>query len=304
MDYQSIIREIAREVKIYRSEGEAASYIPELARVNPEKFAIHLLTVEGEEFGFGDYTEKFSIQSISKVFTLAQVISMIGEKIFERVGVEPSGSPFNSIIQLEYEKGIPRNPFINAGAIVVADTLVTLLDNPKEDFLDFVRKMSCNENINFNENVARSEKETGFLNISLANMLKSHGNLHNKVEDVLDFYFYQCSVEMSAAELSHAFFPFANYGKSLKCTNEILTKSQVKRMNALMLSCGFYDESGEFAFEVGLPGKSGVGGGIAALYPGNFSVTVWSPRLNEKGNSVMGMKALELLTSKTGYSIF
>lgn len=304
MDYSRILSEIKKEVIVYKSEGKVASYIPELSGVNPEKFGIHILTITGEEFSTGDFAENISIQSISKVFSLAHVISLIGEKIFDRVGVEPSGSPFNSIMQLEYEHGIPRNPFINSGALVVADALVSLLDSPKQDFLNFVRKMSCTEDIHFNEKVATSEKNSGFLNYSLANMLKSHGNLKNNVEDVLDFYFHQCSIEMSCKTLTYGFYPFANKGKGYNCKQHILTQSQVKRINALMLTCGFYDESGEFAFEVGLPGKSGVGGGIAAVHPGIFSVAVWSPRLNSRGNSVLGMKSLELLTSKTGLSIF
>lgn len=303
MNYKVILQEIYNESKKLQTQGKVTSSIPELAKVNPDKFGIHLTTIEEEDFGVGDSNEKFSIQSISKALTVALAFSFLDEKIWERVGVEPSGSAFNSLVQLEYEKGIPRNPFINAGAIVIADMLVTHLEKPKQDFLDFIRMISGSPTIDFNLTVAQSEKDTRFRNAALANFLKSFGNINNDVDEVLDFYFHQCSIEMTCKELAHSFFFLANEGKT-KAGIPILTKSQVKRLNALMQTCGFYDESGEFTYKVGLPGKSGIGGGIAALYPKNFVVVTWSPRLNEKGNSELGMNALELLTTKTEMSIF
>ncbi len=303
MNYKSILEEIYQEAKALPTIGNVAVTIPELAKVDPGKFGIHLTTIEGEDFGIGDSNEKFSIQSVSKALTVAMAFTFLDEKIWERVGVEPSGNPFNSLVQLEYEKGIPRNPFINAGALVIADMLISQLKNPKQDFLDFIRLISGSDTIDYNLKVAQSEKETGFRNAALANFLKSFGNIHNDVETVLDFYFHQCSLEMTCKELAHSFFFFANEGKT-QSGKQILTKSQVKRLNALMQTCGFYDESGEFTYKVGLPGKSGIGGGIAALYPKNFVVATWSPRLNEKGNSELGMSALELLTTKTGMSVF
>ncbi len=304
MNYPEILKGIYEEVKGLNLDGKVASYIPELAGVSPDKFGIYLLTVDGKEYKVGDSDEKFSIQSISKVLSLAQVMSLVGEKIWERIGVEPSGNSFNSIVQLEYENGIPRNPFINAGALVMADVLISKLKDPKKEFLEFVRKISGNNHIEYNFMVAKSEQDTGFMNASLVNMLKSRGNINNTVEAVLDFYFHQCSIEMSCKDLANAFMLFANQGNYKHLSEQMLTGSQVKRINALMLSCGFYDESGEFAYKVGLPGKSGVGGGIVAVQPQEFSVAVWNPRLNKKGNSSMGMKALELLTTKTGMSIF
>lgn len=303
MNYQSILQEIYQEAKALPVIGNVAATIPELAKINPDKFGIHLTTIDGEDFGMGDSNEKFSIQSVSKALTVAMAFTFLDEKIWERVGVEPSGNPFNSLVQLEYEKGIPRNPFINAGALVIADILVSQLKDPKQDFLNFIRLISGSYSIDYNLKVAQSEKESGFRNAALANFLKSFGNINNDVEVVLDFYFHQCSLEMTCKELAHSFFFFANEGKT-QSGKEILTKSQVKRLNALMQTCGFYDESGEFTYKVGLPGKSGIGGGIAALYPKNFVVATWSPRLNEKGNSELGMSALELLTTKTGMSVF
>lgn len=303
MDYSSILNTIYLESKALPVIGTIATTIPELASVNPDKFGIYLTTIDNQDFGVGDFEEKFSIQSVSKALSVAMAFSFLDEKVWQRVGVEPSGNPFNSLVQLEYEKGIPRNPFINAGALVIADILVSELKNPKQDFLAFIRILSGNESINYNERVAQSEKDTGYRNAALCNFLKSFGNIKNEVEVVLDFYFHQCSIEMTCKELAHSFFFFANEGKT-KSGNQILSKSQVKRLNALMQTCGFYDESGEFTYKVGLPGKSGIGGGIAALYPNHFSVATWSPRLNEKGNSELGMAALELLTTKTGMSIF
>lgn len=304
MDYQKIIEEIYTEVKKSSQEGKVADYIPELSKVDGNKFGVSLITCSGDIFKIGDCDEKFSIQSISKVFALSMAFSVLGEKIWERVGVEPSGSSFNSIVQLEYEKGKPRNPFINAGALVICDILFSKRSDPKAEFLGFVRKLSGSGRINYNPKVAESEKELGFKNAALINMMKSYSNIINPVESVLELYYLFCSIEMTCSELAKAFLPYANLQKEYNFSGFALTKSQIKRMNALMLSCGLYDESGEFAFEVGLPGKSGVGGGITAIHPNQFSTAVWSPLINEKGNSVKGMKFLEKLTTMTERSIF
>jgi len=303
MFYHDILKEIQQELREFPSIGSITTTIPELAKINPNKFGMHLTTIDAEDFGIGDSQERFSIQSISKALTVALAFSYLDENIWKRVGVEPSGTAFNSLVQLEYEKGIPRNPFINSGAIVIADMLLTCLENPKEDFLQFIRMISGSKTIEYNSAVAQSEKDNGYRNSALANFLKSFGNIDNNVDDVLDFYFHQCSIEMNCQELANSFFFFANEGET-KDKNKILTKSQVKRLNALMQTCGFYDESGEFTYKVGLPGKSGIGGGIVALYPKVFVVVTWSPKLNKKGNSELGMHALEALTTKTGMSVF
>jgi glutaminase len=302
-DYQSILKNIYHNVIQEKNKGEIASYIPELANVDKNTFGIHLQLISGATFSVGDSEKKFSIQSISKVLSLAMAMSKVGTDIWNRLDVEPSGNPFNHLSLLELEKGIPRNPFINSGAIVIADMLVTLLKNPKEDFLTFIRDISGDPSIDYNYKVAESEKQTGFNNYAAANLLKSFNNLENDVADVLDFYFHQCSLEMTCSQLTKAFYLFANKGKCLANIKR-LTKSQAKRINAIMLTCGFYDEAGEFAFEVGLPGKSGVGGGIVALLPNEFIISVWSPGLNERGNSKLGMQALEQFTTQTNQSIF
>ena len=303
IDFQSVIEDIHKDLKNDVNRGLVASYIPELSNIDPQNFGIHVKHIDGNSYATGEWNVPFSIQSISKVFSLALALPIYKDSIWERIDVEPSGNPFNHLSLLELEAGIPRNPFINAGAIVIADMLVTHFENPKQVFLDFVRELANNQTINFNYEVANSERLTGFGNYAAANLLKSFSNLENDVDIVLDLYFHQCSIEMTCEQLSNAFYMFANHGKCLQ-NKERLTASQAKRINAIMLTCGFYDEAGEFAFEVGLPGKSGVGGGIIALLPNHFTITTWSPGLNEKGNSLLGMKALEQFTTKTKLSIF
>ena len=303
IDYQAILEDILNNSKLYKNKGKVASYIPELSNIDVTKFGIYLNLVGGKSYSVGNYNESFSIQSISKVFTLTKAFSLLGNDLWKRIDVEPSGNPFNHLSLLEQENGIPRNPLINAGALVIADILVSQLDSPKEDFLEFVRELSNDKAVDYDEKVAESERETGFRNFAAANLLKSFNNLHNTVEEVLDFYFHQCSIKMSCKQLANAFYLFANHGICQR--NKIHASSRkIKRINAIMLTCGFYDEAGEFAFEVGLPGKSGVGGGIAALLPNEYTITTWSPGLNSKGNSLLGMQALEQFTTKTGLSIF
>ncbi|MCG2793919.1 MAG: glutaminase [Weeksellaceae bacterium] len=299
-----IITQIFYKVKNEESLGEIAKYIPELSNVDAEKFGVHIAFLNGESFGIGDFQEKFSIQSIAKVLSLSLAYRHLGERIWTRLDVEPSGNAFNSLIQLESDKGIPRNPFINAGALVVCDILIDILQNPKEELLSFIWQFAGTKSINYSLRIAKSEKQTGFRNIALCNFIKSFGNIKNSPEEVLDLYYLLCSVEMSCEELSYTFGFLANKGKILGADQEILSLSKTKRINAVMQTCGFYDESGEFAFRVGLPGKSGVGGGIVALMPNQYVVSVWSPQLNEKGNSFRGMKFLEEFTTATNVSIF
>jgi len=303
-DYRTILYDLYKEVNAIQDEGIVAQYIPELAGIDPSKFGVHLTTIDGDQFGFGDHREKFSIQSIVKVLSLTLAFQQKGEALWERVGVEPSGNPFNSLWQLEYEKGKPRNPLINSGAIVICDMLCSLYENPLETFLAFVRKISGNPDLVCNEAVAASEKKLGYRNAALINMMKSCGNIDHDIETVLDLYYHQCSIEMSCAQLANTFLLYVNHGTLVSTDEVIITSSMAKRINAIMQSCGFYDEAGEYTFKVGLPGKSGIGGGIVAIHPGKYAVAVWSPKLNKKGNSVKGMQLLEILTTKTGLSIF
>tara|TARA_R110000787_G_scaffold22588_2_gene65435 strand:+ start:8590 stop:9504 length:915 start_codon:yes stop_codon:yes gene_type:complete len=304
MNTNEVIEEVFQKVIKMEDKGELASYIPELAVVDSKQFGVHISTTSNLNFGIGNFQEKFSIQSIAKVFSLCLAYKMLGESIWDRVGIEPSGTGFNSLIQLDNDNGIPRNPFINAGAIVISDILLSNLKNPKEKFLAFIRTLSLNQDINYSSKISASEKSIGYRNIAMCNFIKSLGNIENDPIEVLDFYFDLCSLELSCKHLSELFLFLANKGKTMHDNTQILTKSQTKRINALMQTCGFYDESGDFAFKVGLPGKSGVGGGIIAIHPNEYAIVVWSPKLNKKGNSFKGMKFLEEFTTLSELSIF
>jgi glutaminase len=305
MNYQNIINEINDEIQPFFNEGKVADYIPALAKIDPKQFAMSIKLFDGTTYNVGDTQKKFSIQSISKVFTFTLALQLYGKSLYKRVGHEPSGDPFNSLIQLEYENGIPRNPFINAGAIVTTDTLLSKYqDKSFDNILDFIRVAANDSTISFDKEVYDSELEHGFMNLALINMMKSYKNINNEISDVIQTYFKQCSIEMTTEQLANSMLFLANHGIN-PLTNEILiNESKAKRINSLMLTCGHYDASGDFAYKVGLPGKSGVGGGIVAIVPNKMSICVYSPNLNKQGNSLIGTKALELFTSKTGLSIF
>ena len=304
MDYKVVIEKIHHDLQELWGQGKVADYIPALAKVNPRQYGIAIQTLEGETFKVGESDTRFSIQSISKVFSMAMVTRHIGDELWKSVGREPSGNPFNSLVQLENEQGIPRNPFINAGALVVTDRLMGLYDHPKEAILDFVRKLCGNDDIQYDEEIANSERATADRNMALAYFMKSFGNITHNVDDLLEVYCHQCSLSMSCVDLTRAFLFLSNHGVNPINGEQILTSSQAKRLGALMLTCGFYDESGDFAFRAGLPGKSGVGGGIVAYIPGNLSISVWSPELNKHGNSLIGVETLERFTTDIGNSIF
>ena len=303
---QKIVDSIYQEMRSRSERGRVADYIPQLACVDPNQFAMTVVTQEGQVFNAGCADTLFSIQSISKVFTLTIALGKLGDALWTRVGREPSGDPFNSIVQLEHEAGIPRNPFINAGAIAVADAIIGH-NEPKEalaDILQFVRFIANDEGISIDENVARSEVMTGNRNAALAHFMASFGRLDNPVEKVLGTYFHHCSISMTTEQLAKAGMFLVSDGCN-HCTGvRVVSEQRARRINSLMLLCGHYDGSGEFAHRVGLPGKSGVGGGILAIAPGKASIAVWSPGLDKIGNSKIGTEALELLVQQTGWSIF
>ena len=304
MNYHEVITRLYEDFKIKRGLGKVADYIPALAETDPHHYGISLTTLDGQQCDAGDASTRFSIQSISKVFTFAMVMSRLGDEIWDAVGREPSGNPFNSLVQLEYERGIPRNPFINAGALVITDRLISLFDRPKEAILDFIRTLCGNDDIYIDQRIARSEREHASRNMALAYFMKSFGNIQNDVETLIDVYCSQCAISMNCIDLARSFLFLANRGVNPFTGECILTVSQAKRLGAVMLTCGFYDESGDFAFRAGLPGKSGVGGGIVAYIPGNLSIAVWSPGLNRHGNSALGVETLERFTTDIGNSIF
>jgi glutaminase len=287
-----------------RFTGKVADYIPELAKVPADRFAMAVHTVDGRRYQTGQADERFSIQSISKLFTLVRAYATQGEALWKRVGREPSGTPFNSLVQLEFEQGIPRNPFLNSGALVVTDILCSHYAHPTLAILDFLRDVSGAPDVNFDSAVAQSEAEHGFRNAATAFLIKNFGNLDSAPQAVLTAYFEHCAIEMSCAEVAAATLFAANHGTDPGSGRQWLTPQQMRRINSIALTCGTYDAAGDFAYRIGLPTKSGVGGGIVAIVPGLMTLCVWSPGLDRHGNSVAGAAALEHFTSLTGHSIF
>ncbi|EGQ9499919.1 glutaminase B [Vibrio cholerae] len=300
-----ILASIIEEVRPLTSKGIVADYIPALAKVPSEKLGIAVFTNQGEVISAGDAQEGFSIQSISKVLSLTLAMGLYQpDELWSRVGKEPSGQAFNSLIQLEMEQGIPRNPFINAGAIVVCDMLQSRLSAPRQRLLEFVRQLSGEPLIAYDKVVAASEMMHSDRNAAIAYLMRSFGNFHNEVIPVLHNYFHACALKMSCVELAKTFSYLANKGVSVVTGETVITPTQSKQTNALLATCGLYDGAGEFAYRVGMPGKSGVGGGIIAVVPGEMTIAVWSPALDQSGNSLAGTRALELLAQRIGRSIF
>jgi glutaminase len=305
-ELDQVVREIVEEMAQRPDRGEVATYIPDLARVDPKHFGLVVIDAEGSVATGGDADAPFSIQSISKVFTLTLALGKIGDRLWRRVGREPSGSAFNSIVQLEYEKGIPRNPFINAGAIAVTDTILSG-HQPREalgEILRFIQFLADDATIAIDEAVAAGEQRTGFRNVALANYMKSFGVIENPVDYTLGVYFHHCAIAMTCRQLATAGQFLAHLGRNPATGLTVVQPERARRINAVMMTCGHYDGSGEFAYRVGLPGKSGVGGGILAIAPSKASIAVWSPGLDTSGNSHLGRVALEMLTKRMGWSVF
>ena len=305
-DLALVVDEIADAMRRRSDRGEVATYIPELARADIGAFGLVVAAADGTVVAAGDSDVAFSIQSVSKVFTLTLALGLVGDDLWRRVGREPSGSPFNSIVQLERERGVPRNPFINAGAIAVTDAILSG-HQPREalgEILRFMRALADDESITIDKAVAASEKRTGFRNAALANYMRSFGVITNPVDNVLGVYFHHCAIAMTCRQLAMAGRFLAASGRDPASGGSIVSPERARRINAIMLTCGHYDGSGEFAYRVGLPGKSGVGGGILAIAPGRASIAVWSPGLDKAGNSRLGQSALEALARRMGWSVF
>jgi glutaminase len=305
-DLADIVATVRKDMEAHLGRGRVADYIPALARVDPRRFGIAIVTCDGRTAEAGDAHIPFSVQSISKVFTLTLALNKLGVDLWDRVGREPSGSRFNSIVQLEQERGIPRNPLINAGALVVTDTLLAGgdADATIAAITDFMRARADDPTVHIDPEVARSEAETGFRNASLVNFLRAFDNIRSDVDDVLRVYFNQCALRMNCRQLARAGLYLAHDGADPLNRAKVTTPFRTRRINALMMTCGHYDASGDFACRVGLPGKSGVGGGILAIAPRRASIAVWSPGLNASGNSLVGALALQRLASLTGWSVF
>ncbi|MFG6653052.1 glutaminase B [Scandinavium sp. M-37] len=301
----SMLESVLAEVKPLIGQGKVADYIPALACVDGTKLGIAISTVDGQHFSAGDAQERFSIQSISKVLSLVVAMNHYAEdEIWQRVGKDPSGQPFNSLLQLEIEQGIPRNPFINAGALVVCDMLQSRLSAPRQRMLEIVRKLSGVDDIAYDAVVARSEFDHSARNAAIAWLMKSFGNFDNDVTTVLQNYFHYCALKMNCSELAQTFLFLANQGHFPQREQPIITPLQARQVNALMATSGMYQNSGEFAWRVGLPAKSGVGGGIVAIVPQEMAIAVWSPELDAAGNSLAGAAVLEKLTQRMGHSVY
>lgn len=302
---QAVLDDLVATHRPSSPAGRLPESIPHLADVDPLAFGIAVAGVDGSMASSGDADVPFSIQSISKLFSLALALAHDPqERLWCRVLREPSGTPFNSLVQLEAEAGIPRNPFINAGALVVTDFLAECLGDAAGSVVRFLRDLSGSTRLAVDESAAEAELAASSRNRALANFLAGFGNLRNPVENVLEHYVRHCSITMSCRELARAGLFLANGGEGGPGGRPVLPAAQTKRINSVLLTCGMYDAAGEFAYRVGLPGKSGVGGGILAVVPGRCTVCVWSPGLDAKGNSVAGTAALAEITARTGWSIF
>lgn len=303
-DYQAVLDRVIDHIKPLLYQGTVAGYIPALAEQSLGQFSIAIQTNDGQSFSAGDIDARFTVQSVSKVMTLTLALQRYGDELWQRVGKEPSGTAFNSLTQLEFENGLPRNPFINAGAIVTCDALYSRLGAPIHTMLEHYRAQSGNDKVKINKRVAQSEFEHRYRNAAMAYLMKSFGNFNNDVEEVLWSYFNYCAIELDCVELAKTFSYLSNQGYCQHSKQQLLTAKQTKQLNSLLFTSGLYDAAGDFAYRVGMPGKSGVAGGIIAVLPNQFTVAVWSPGLDKVGNSVAGIAALEFLSEELGTAIF
>ncbi len=304
---QQSIEKLIETYKAYTACGNVANYIPELGKANPTDFGVCVYTMDGQSYCAGDFEKPFTIQSVSKPLVLLLALMDHGEEVvFQHVGKEPTGDPFNSIVRLEtFDEHQPFNPMINAGAIAVASLIKgDSVDHRFERILDMLRKITGNNNIGMNESVYKSEMQTGNRNRSMGYFMKDVGIIKGDVEEVLDLYFRQCSIEMTCKDIAAAALTLANHGKSVETGEELIPRRYARIATTFMMTCGMYDASGEFALDVGIPAKSGVGGGILAAVPGKMGIGVYGPALDEKGNSVWGTRLLTDLSKEYDLSLF
>lgn len=304
---EKILQDIIDSNKKYTLNGHVASYIPELKNANQEDLGVCIIDINDNIYFAGDCDTKFTIQSVSKPIVLAMALmDNEWDYVFSKVGMEPSGDPFNSIMKLETNDTTkPCNPMINAGAIVTTSLIKgDTLEEKEHRMLEFFRKLSKNKDLKINEAVYRSEKLTGDRNRAMGYLLKNDGIIEGNVDDTLDLYFKQCSIEVTAKELARIGLLFANYGVDIETGEQVISENISKVVNIFMHTCGMYDASGEFALKVGIPAKSGVGGGIMASVPRRMGIGVFGPALDSKGNSIGGIKILKDLSKKLDLSIF
>ena len=301
----AILAEVADEIARNAAtlEREADTKEPGAA---PGPFGIAVATADGTVVRAGDTATRFPIQSISKVFTLEVALCALGDRVFERVGREPSGDPFNSIIDLERTKGLPRNPFVNAGALVVVDILVEngANDSGRDAVTALVRDRAAPERLSHDAAVMASEQEGGDLNRAMMSFMRHHGNLLSDPDAVMEAYVRNCAITLDCRGLARAGLYLAATRRSPDDAARDAVALRMRKVLALMMTCGHYDGSGDFALRVGVPAKSGVGGGILAIVPGTAAIAVWSPNLDQHGNSILGVRALEMISHRTGWSVF
>ena len=288
-------------------EGKVANYIPALQKESPDHLSCAIAYPEGDCFSAGDINKKFTLQSISKIITLALVLMDYGpERVFHRVGMEPTGDPFNSIIKLETSsKAKPLNPMINAGALAVTSMIKGSSAEEKVEYImNFVKKLTNEPEIDYCEEVAISEFTTSFLNRSLCFFMKGDGVIHGNVEEIMEVYTKQCAIRLNCLQLARVGLVFAMDGRNPLTDEQVMPKEVARICKTFMVTCGMYNASGEFAIRIGIPAKSGVSGGIMGSVPGRMGIGIFGPALNEVGNSHTGLKLLELLQEKYDLSMF
>ncbi|WP_343800860.1 glutaminase A [Bacillus carboniphilus] len=307
-DASKELEDLVAKARPYSQHGKLASYIPALEKANKDDLSVAIYHLDDGTCTYaGDYQEKFTLQSISKVLSLAYVLAHIGEgKVFQKVGMEPTGDPFNSIAKLETSKpSKPLNPMINAGALVVTSLIPGQNTSDKwEKFLQFVQTLSGNTEIGYCKEVQESEFETSNLNRALCYFMRQHGVLEGDVESIMELYTKQCSIEMNCLDLARIGAVFSNNGRDPLSKKELIPEQIARICKTFMVTCGMYNASGEFAMKVGIPAKSGVSGGILGVIPNRCGIGVFSPALDEKGNSLAGWTLLELMNKKYDFSIF
>ena len=304
---ENILSDIIVSNRKHTANGQVASYIPELKKANGDDLGICIIDKYNNIYCAGDYNKKFTIQSISKTIVLAMALmDNEWDYVFSKVGMEPSGDPFNSIMKLETnDTKIPCNPMINAGAIATTSLIKGKnLKDKEERMLSFFRKLAKNDSLQINKYVYESEKLTGNRNRAMAYLLKNDGVIEGDVDETLDLYFKQCSIEVSVIDLARIGLLFANYGIDIETGERVISENISRMIKTFMVTCGMYDASGEFALKVGIPAKSGVGGGIMASIPNRMGIGVFGPSLDKKGNSIAGLKVLEELSQRLSLSIF
>lgn len=303
---ERVVDDIVGEMFAFPAWGKASDFLPELAKIDVHQFGLAIMTGSGDIVAGGDAERPFTLQSVSKVFALTLALEWFGDEVWRRVGREPSGDPYNSIVDLERHRGFPRNPFINSGALVIVDMLLGRRQG--EAIPEFVRdrisQLFHGDEVGVDDSIWRSERASSFTNRALANLAKSFGNLHHEVEDVITAYVHQCAISLSCRQLAEAGRYLMVERAELDSEAALQEAHRARRVAALMLTCGQYDGSGDFAYRVGLPAKSGIGGGILAIVPNVASIAVWSPGLDDNGNSLLGTLALERLSDRMDWSVF